>query len=159
MAIPTEVSNWVEIPVPQEIWKMLVMKRAVAFRVNVGGRRVGVFSTADRLACLDANCYHAGGPLEKCNITDIEEILGQPCVKCPTHKYLISLTSGESFYQSVTFDSTMKPVVGEWVSKGVKQRCHEIRLAGEGTIQIKLSSLSSLESDHFAHMNFSEQAG
>eukprot|EP00486_Rosalina_sp_Unknown_P007373 CAMPEP_0201572042 /NCGR_PEP_ID=MMETSP0190_2-20130828/15099_1 /ASSEMBLY_ACC=CAM_ASM_000263 /TAXON_ID=37353 /ORGANISM="Rosalina sp." /LENGTH=154 /DNA_ID=CAMNT_0047997339 /DNA_START=18 /DNA_END=478 /DNA_ORIENTATION=- len=44
---------------------------------------------------LDLRCYHAGGPL---SMGDIEDVEGNLCIKCPWHRYIIKLDTGEGFY-------------------------------------------------------------
>ena len=41
---------------------------------------------------LDLRCYHAGGPL---SMGDIEDVEGNLCIKCPWHRYIIKLDTGE----------------------------------------------------------------
>ena len=43
------------------------------------------------LHCLDAICYHAGGPLTE---GDIEDFGGHRAVVCPWHKYRVDLRTG-----------------------------------------------------------------
>ncbi|CBZ56224.1 putative nitrite reductase small subunit [Neospora caninum Liverpool] len=83
---------------------------------------------------VDANCYHAGGALEQA--VDIEEVSGQACIRCPLHRYVISIETGESFYQPVEFEKCpqtgkMVPVPLPWKSKGVKQRPHLAKVEGQ----------------------------
>eukprot|EP01083_Nonionella_stella_P092365 258561_1 len=43
------------------------------------------------LTCIDALCFHFGGPLYT---GDIEDIGGSACIRCPWHRYSVELTSG-----------------------------------------------------------------
>ena len=47
-------------------------------RVTVDGRRVAVFRLAEGWRAVDADCPHAGGPLQ-------DGIVGDGCVTCPLH--------------------------------------------------------------------------
>ncbi|CCW61186.1 unnamed protein product [Phytomonas sp. EM1] len=49
-------------------------------------------SDPHRLFCIDSPCYHAAGPLGEGDIVEIENIL---CIRCPWHRYLVSLERGE----------------------------------------------------------------
>eukprot|EP00916_Digyalum_oweni_P016061 GHVL01026372.1.p1 GENE.GHVL01026372.1~~GHVL01026372.1.p1 ORF type:complete len:132 (+),score=18.25 GHVL01026372.1:44-439(+) len=108
-------------------------------RVDVTGRAVAIFSYKDHFYCLDASCYHAGGPLEEAK--DIEEINGEPCIRCPWHHFVISIKTGHSFYQPVHFDHSKEgrliPVVEDWKSNGPKQRINNIKTE-DGKIFIQL---------------------
>lgn len=69
---------------------------------------------------LDLRCYHAGGPL---SMGDIEDIEGNLCIKCPWHRYIIKLESGEGLYYG--YDPIKKKKTG-LTSKGKKQRKHKV---------------------------------
>ena len=91
------------------------------------GRGVAVWlRDGGRLFCLDAACYHHGGPLAG---GDIEETAAGGCVVlCPWHRYRITLGSGECLYTAVDAASGAAATR----SKGVKQRVHAVRTDGEG---------------------------
>eukprot|EP00918_Siedleckia_nematoides_P041712 GHVU01090846.1.p1 GENE.GHVU01090846.1~~GHVU01090846.1.p1 ORF type:complete len:174 (+),score=26.89 GHVU01090846.1:690-1211(+) len=132
------------VPVPWNLRDVVAAPR----RAVVDGRPVALFSHKGRLFALDANCYHAGGALEKCR--DIEDIGAQPCIRCPLHKYVISISTGEAFYRPVTFEKeeggALVPIPGDWASKGVKQRTHRVRVREPGggiSVQLSTSSSSS----------------
>ncbi|CEL99257.1 unnamed protein product [Vitrella brassicaformis CCMP3155] len=130
--------------------------------VVVSGRPVALFLYNGCVYAIDANCYHAGGPLYQAE--DIEDIAGQPCIRCPHHSFIISVSTGESFYQPVTFQKEegedghehLKPIVGEWQTKGPKQRTHRTKVQGEGddeSVYVSLSDLfHSMPSDQFAKL-------
>lgn len=88
----------------------LVPKRPGARTLlTVSGRRIGLVRTADgNLHALDAICYHMGGPLVASG--DLEEIGTRQCLKCPWHKYLLDIRTGEGLYRDLDF---------KWSSKGV----------------------------------------
>ncbi|GBE59786.1 Rieske domain-containing protein [Babesia ovata] len=123
-------------------------------RLAVGGRKVAVFQHGDRFFAIDANCYHAAGRLEE-HSEDIEEVNGEPCVRCPMHKYVISLSSGHSFYEAV--EVLRKPggppsfrSLG-FKSKGLKQRCHYAKVEGNRLL-IRLAGDGEVESDRYAYV-------
>uniref|UniRef100_A0A0G4HFE0 Rieske domain-containing protein n=1 Tax=Chromera velia CCMP2878 TaxID=1169474 RepID=A0A0G4HFE0_9ALVE len=129
--------------------------------LSLAGRAVAIFEDrragAEAVYAIDEHCYHAGGPLHKAH-GDIEDILNEPCIRCPLHNYIISLKSGHSFYQPCTFEKTpegkLKPIVGDWTSKGVKQRVHEVKLEGE-QIMVRLvlnEPEKEVDADKFAAM-------
>jgi len=109
-------------------------------RIPVHDRDLVIFLVKGSYYALDGACYHFGGPLIE---GDIEDISGHPCVKCPWHKYIIALDTGEGFYS--TTNST-------FASKGIKQRTHEIKVEGND-IYVRLSqNQEELASDHYANM-------
>lgn len=79
---------------------------------------------------MDEFCYHEGGPL---SAGDIEDWDGKACVKCPYHSYSISLEKGERFVQDLS---------GNFKSLGIKQRTHQVRIAGD-QVFVKLTDDSS----------------
>ncbi|XP_954423.1 uncharacterized protein TA21320 [Theileria annulata] len=90
---------------------------------------------------------------------DIEEILGQPCIRCPQHKYVISIETGESFYRPVEVVHEeergrirRKVVLLDWKSKGICQRTHELKVEN-GKVYVKLNdSTEELASDKYAFL-------
>jgi nitrite reductase/ring-hydroxylating ferredoxin subunit len=52
--------------------------------VDVEGRFVMIIRLGKKLHAMDANCYHAGGPLLGADIEDTDKGL---CVRCPWHHY------------------------------------------------------------------------
>lgn len=61
--------------------------------VTVRGRYVTIFRQRGVLSAIDSICYHAGGPLTKGPLQDIEE-LGMTVVMCPWHNYPVSIDKG-----------------------------------------------------------------
>ena len=108
----------------------LASGRGVAVWLRGGGGGGGEAA----LFCLDAACYHHGGPLAA---GDIEEVhmhtpMGggdeaRTCVLCPWHHYKIDLASGDCLYTAVDAASGAATLR----SKGVKQRPHAVRSDGE----------------------------
>eukprot|EP00470_Lotharella_oceanica_P015091 CAMPEP_0170198848 /NCGR_PEP_ID=MMETSP0040_2-20121228/69013_1 /TAXON_ID=641309 /ORGANISM="Lotharella oceanica, Strain CCMP622" /LENGTH=110 /DNA_ID=CAMNT_0010448907 /DNA_START=505 /DNA_END=837 /DNA_ORIENTATION=+ len=91
-----------------------------------------------------------GGPL---TLGDIEEISGDPCVKCPWHSYLVSLTCGKKYSQTVEFDSRGKPKrVNAWsTGKTQQQRVHHVAVDANGGVIVTLSKDSAaMKSDKYA---------
>eukprot|EP00922_Rhytidocystis_sp_ex-Travisia-forbesii_P052715 GHVS01078214.1.p1 GENE.GHVS01078214.1~~GHVS01078214.1.p1 ORF type:complete len:178 (+),score=4.10 GHVS01078214.1:254-787(+) len=123
-------------------------------RLILGDRPVTVWFHAGNVYALDANCYHACGPLEK-GSHDIEDIGGQPCIRCPLHSYIISLSTGECFYKPVTFDKSpdgkLIAIPGEYISKGKKQRSHSATISGDNLlISLNVEPDGTFASDQFA---------
>ena len=67
-----------------------------------------------RVHCVDATCYHMGGPLLTSDIEDFmgvdvsslyycasTDFLPPQCMVCPWHRYTISLETGERLYQAI----------------------------------------------------------
>ncbi|XP_043920061.1 Rieske domain-containing protein [Protopterus annectens] len=121
------------------------IKKEKRITAVVSGREVVIFYHEDKFYALDMRCYHAGGPLHR---GDIEEIDGRACIVCPWHKYKITLAEGEGLYQSVNPSvPTDKP---KWCSKGLKQRTHTVTVAN-GDVYVTLSDTStSMDSDIYA---------
>ncbi|CDR95909.1 hypothetical protein, conserved [Babesia bigemina] len=115
---------------------------------------VAVFQHGGRFLAIDANCYHAAGRLEE-HGGDIEDVNGEPCIRCPMHKYIISLSSGHSFYEAV---EVIRQPGGPpsfrslgFKSKGVKQRCHHARVEGNRLL-IRITRDGEVESDRYAYV-------
>ncbi|UKK00216.1 hypothetical protein MACK_000286 [Theileria orientalis] len=125
-------------------------------RVVVSGRKVVVWHYKGCFYATDANCYHSAGALER-HEEDIEEICNQPCIRCPQHKYIISITTGESFYEAVEIvvdKETKRRKIQSlgWKSKGIMQRTHNVKLEN-GNVYVQLSDLSeTLPSDQYAYL-------
>mmetsp|Transcript_26754 Transcript_26754/g.56892 ORF Transcript_26754/g.56892 Transcript_26754/m.56892 type:complete len:200 (+) Transcript_26754:28-627(+) len=116
-------------------------------QATVHGRYVTVFNVGGALRCLDAVCYHAGGPL---TVGDIEEVDGRACVRCPWHNYIVTVETGEKLYQALVKTDDGKLVPGGWESVGVRQRCHRAYEEG-GEVFVALdASEGKLESDKYA---------
>jgi len=117
----------------------------------VDGRHVIALRTPRGvLRCVDATCYHMGGPLLR---ADIEEVPGKgECVSCPWHRYHIALDTGERVYRDLS---------GETRCIAGKQRVHEIEevmradssssSSGGGVIRVRLSVDGEWESDRYAN--------
>lgn len=89
---------------------------------------------------MDSACYHHGGPLE---LGDIEDFEGNTVIKCPWHRYCITL-SGEGLYHSVEFINRGSNQMDRLISlksKGKLQRTHETRV-WEGFVYV-LDSFAS----------------
>jgi len=124
-------------------------------RFEVQGRLIALFwhQREGRVFALDANCYHAGGPLEHSQ-GDIEDINSQPCIRCPLHNYVISISTGESFYQPVERfekeeNGRLVPIVRPWTSKAAKQRTHRTKIK-DGMVYVSPSLAGDFASDSYA---------
>ena len=107
---------------------------------KVDGRFVSVVrGRGERLYCIDAVCYHMGGPL---TVGDIEEVNGEICIKCPWHHYDVTLETGAKLYQAMDFDkSTKKLVPAGWMASEKRQRVHNVEFRGDvGAVWVQLSS-------------------
>ncbi|AFZ80293.1 hypothetical protein BEWA_031460 [Theileria equi strain WA] len=128
-----------------------------AKRISIKNRQVAIWIHNGEVFAIDANCYHSAGALEH-HTEDIEDVLGHPCIRCPQHKYIISLKTGESFYQSVKVDKdettgARKIVPTGWKSKGIMQRTHET-LVVNGRVYVKVDCFQGeIPSDKYAYLN------
>ncbi|KAF8822418.1 rieske [2fe-2s] domain-containing protein [Cardiosporidium cionae] len=128
-----------------------------AKRCIIEGRPVAIWMCKGKPFALDANCYHAGGPLEQ-SAVDLEEIAGQACTRCPVHHYIISVETGESYYRAVTFEGLKGekvPVMGDYTSKGRKQRTHFAKIEGDIVFVALNLSPEHLASDDFINLRIS----
>ncbi|KAL6763417.1 Rieske [2Fe-2S] iron-sulfur domain-containing protein [Haematococcus lacustris] len=117
-------------------------------QLKLMGRYITVLRLQGKVLCIDAVCFHAGGPL---GIGDIEEVNGRACLVCPWHYYKIDIESGDKYYQKMSFQNG-KMVEGDWVSNGVKQRTHKVT-EQDGAIYVRLSTAPAVvESDEYARM-------
>jgi len=125
----------------------LVPKRPGARAVvTLAGRRIGLIRGRrdGRIHCLDAICYHMGGPLiQSGDLEDVDRARRQ-CIVCPWHRYKIDLDSGEGLYQDMNLN---------WKSKGVKQRVHTVEERPDG-IYVELQEQGKVESDGYARRTF-----
>ena len=97
------------------------------------------------LYAIDSICYHMGGPLTD---GDIEELLGQPHIVCPWHRFRISIPSGEGAYQVAK---------GQWKSKGRRQRTHDVLVIDDAVyIKVGSSADGKVESDTYGDLPISQ---
>merc|ERR1712130_348805 len=75
------------------------------------------------MGALDLHCYHVGLPL---STGDIEDIEGNLCIKCPWHRWIFKLESGEHLYHKIEYET--KPFRKKRIlsSKGKQQRNHKV---------------------------------
>ena len=106
---------------------------------KLNGRFVSVVKGRSQLYCIDAVCYHMGGPL---TVGDIEEVNGEICIKCPWHHYNVTLDTGAKLYQAMDFDPTTKKLVPTgWKASEHRQRVHEVEERGhQRAVWVRLSS-------------------
>ncbi|KAK2197281.1 bifunctional Rieske [2Fe-2S] iron-sulfur domain/Rieske [2Fe-2S] iron-sulfur domain superfamily/Rieske-like [2Fe-2S] domain [Babesia duncani] len=132
------------------------MTEGVCCNLHVFVTLVAIFHHNDHFYAIDANCYHAAGRLEEATV-DIEEILGEPCIRCPLHARVISLTTGHCMYQNVKVakddsNNTKITPIG-WKSMGQVQRTHAIKILGN-ILYIKINKdEAQLESDQYCHLH------
>lgn len=86
--------------------------------------------------CIDAICYHMGGPLGAGDIEDLcldNEISCGPIIKCPWHFHKIDLSDGSKLNQSVEFDEDTKQTKkGPWIKNSNFQRVHKVEQRADG---------------------------
>ena len=113
---------------------------------KIDGRFVSVLRGLDgrALYCIDAVCYHMGGPL---TVGDIEEVNGHECVVCPWHHYSVTLETGAKLYQAMEFDAqTRKLVPAGWKASEKRQRVHDVEQRGHaGAVWVRLTSNDECE--------------
>lgn len=133
--VPTWACVGAETAIPPGSCKRVVVQErdVVVFHLREGG-----------FHCIDAACYHTGGPLP---LGDIENADQRCYVVCPWHRYKIDLKTGEGLL--------VDPSSGRLKSKGKRQRTHEIKVEN-GALFVKISVPSShdekLASDDYAYM-------
>lgn len=114
------------------------------------GRGIALFYRRDQVFAVDHGCYHHGGPLVDGDIEDlVPPSSSMPtadarskrdpvsCVKCPWHKYLIALETGECFYVGLAIATKTESLK----SKGIKQRVHPTRIV---EVDVESSSQTGL---------------
>ncbi|PNW84055.1 hypothetical protein CHLRE_04g219450v5 [Chlamydomonas reinhardtii] len=147
-----------QTPSPTCVGDSVTCPEGARLQAKVEGRYVTIIRLDGKLACIDAICFHAGGPL---GIGDIEDVNGRKCIVCPWHFYKIDVESGDKYYQTMEFKEG-KMQAGEWKSNGVRQRTHKTWEEG-GKIYVQLSTYERrpshadyVESDGYA---FDEKCG
>lgn len=105
---------------------------------TIEGRYVTVFRHHNKLHCIDAICYHAGGPLTLGRVQDIED-LGVSVVLCPWHAFMVTLDGGFRAYQAVKFTGS-KPVNAGWTLGKVVQRPHKVEEREDGLYVVSLQN-------------------
>lgn len=96
----------------------------------IHGRHVVIVHSPKELGkfhCIDAICYHMGGPLYN---GDIEDVFDNLVIQCPWHKHVISLEDGSMLDKDLNSQTTCEPK---------KQRVHRTALDNEGFLWVKLT--------------------
>eukprot|EP00760_Papus_ankaliazontas_P005151 PhM_4_TR12422/c0_g1_i1/m.86821 len=115
---------------------------------EIEGRIVTILAHKGKVHCLDTVCYHAGGPLGRGPITDIED-LDTACIRCTWHSYCVALETGERVYQSCDMVGG-KLVPGGWKKGPKQQRVHDVDVRPDG-VYIRINTDSEeLGSDQYA---------
>ncbi|SPR00475.1 unnamed protein product (mitochondrion) [Plasmodiophora brassicae] len=115
-------------------------------KVEVNHRTVALFRVSDsEVYCIDEHCYHESGLL---HVSDIEDMPGHSCIKCPIHGYIIDIKTGEGLYKKLN---------GSLASKGKCQRTHPVSVRGN-RVFVKIESsrtpgTAPLLSDRFHEPN------
>mmetsp|Transcript_19276 Transcript_19276/g.27129 ORF Transcript_19276/g.27129 Transcript_19276/m.27129 type:complete len:179 (+) Transcript_19276:141-677(+) len=86
----------------------------------------------DRVYALDGRCFHAGAPLE---LSDIEDIGGRSCLRCPMHSYRIDIKTGEHILAGGNDKKHARKTIK---SRGVCQRTHSVTVDSQGNIYVEL---------------------
>jgi len=132
----------------EEVASLKEFPQRSAKSIEVQGRSICLFHVDGQVYALDERCYHAGGPL---HFGDIEDVGGKLCIRCPWHSYKIVLATGESLYQAM--DKSI-------VSKGVKQRTHQVMIQDDKVLVCVDSpsrSGNNVESDHYCPETYEEK--
>ena len=88
-------------------------------------------------------CYHAGGPLTKGSLKDIEDLGNITVVVCPWHKFQVDIKTGVRAYEAMeVIDS--KPTPAGWRLGKQVHRVHECREGG-GAVHVRLDDDPELE--------------
>ena len=90
-----------------------------------------------------------GGPLAA---GDIEDLCGEPVLRCPWHQYHISLKDGCKFSRPVVFDGSI-PVPQAWAkSADCFQRVHKVKRDSDGNVLVQINPVvNPVSSDNYAH--------
>jgi nitrite reductase/ring-hydroxylating ferredoxin subunit len=112
--------------------------------IELKGRAISIVNYRGTLYCIDAVCFHAGGPL---TLGDIEEVAGRPCVSCPWHNYKITLDSGDKLFDALEKDpKSGKLVPAGWKAMPGLQRTHECVVGSDRKVYVRLSTDVNLPS-------------
>lgn len=91
--------------------------------------------------CIDALCYHMGGALGKDG--DIENIGNHLSIRCPNHKYAISLDDGSLLQAGRAAPvRTSAPGVGGGCPK---QRTHPVHVKDDGSVWVDIALSGGLK--------------
>eukprot|EP01065_Artemidia_motanka_P002043 TRINITY_DN1093_c0_g1_i1.p1 TRINITY_DN1093_c0_g1~~TRINITY_DN1093_c0_g1_i1.p1 ORF type:complete len:455 (+),score=130.75 TRINITY_DN1093_c0_g1_i1:61-1365(+) len=108
-------------------------------KVPPTNRYVAVMESGGEMHCIDATCYHFGGPLALADIEDVGEY--GPCITCPWHHYVISLRTGKKLMLNLQG--------GYYQSEVQRQRIHRAE-ARDGDVWVTLDDDGSVTSDGYA---------
>lgn len=96
----------------------------------IHGRHVVIIHSPRELGkffCIDAYCYHMGGPL---HAGDIEDLCGTDVIQCPWHKHVICLEDGSRIDKDLNSQLQCKPR---------HQRVHKTAIDHDGNLWVKLT--------------------
>ena len=114
MAAPvaSDDDGWVRVAPPDAL-EVSPSPGRLHLAVGAPPRFVSVLAAAGRLACLDAPCFCCGGgPLA---LGAVEEVPGAgACLRCPWHGSLVSLETGEKWYQHAEAGADGRLVPDGW---------------------------------------------
>lgn len=96
---------------------------------------------------LPIACYHAGGPLTKGVLQDIEDLGNITVVACPWHKFMVDIKTGVRAYQAIEIVDG-KPTPTGWTLGKHVHRAHEVtqRAESEGGVEYVYVLLNNDES-------------
>ncbi|PXF49563.1 Rieske domain-containing protein [Gracilariopsis chorda] len=123
-----------------ESWICVGSARSFGARttLSIHNRIVLLLRENSKWHCLDAICYHAGGPLSQ---AAVERVDNRVCLRCPWHSYLIDIEDGHGLYMDLS---------RRYRSKGARQRVHKVRQDG-GQLFVQLCARAeSVASDEYA---------
>ena len=96
----------------------------------------------NKFFCMDALCYHMGGPLgETGKLVDIEEV--GLALQCPDHAHVISLEDGGLIREGHCAPVNKNP------SECRKQRTHQVEVDDQNRVWVLISGGNPMESDKY----------
>lgn len=120
-------TGWILLGREEEVRQRLGGPARVA-RLGVGGRDVLVGEKEEEWFCMDAVCFHFGGPLELGRMVELEEA-HEAAIECPWHRYRIGVKTGR-------FASGAP---GQPASHEQFQVVHAVRVTKEKMLEVQLA--------------------
>eukprot|EP00873_Tetraselmis_striata_P017949 jgi/Tetstr1/438213/TSEL_002868.t1 len=106
---------------------------------EIAGRTVTIFQHKGKFHCVDANCYHMGGPVGAEG--DIEDLGGRVTIRCPWHGHKICVDTGGILEQGLG---------GEVSCSHTQHRVHNVYHDTDGWLWVNLmESWPKVRSDQY----------